>query len=465
MKPTATFYLFVILTSLLLPATQAAPWGSIGINSFGIINNLWFDGPRAEGFNLITCSASPLSDQLGPEKGNLTVYFLDVGQGDSILVQFGDKNMLVDGGVKDMGPRVVSCLESLGVEQIDVMVLTHPHEDHVGGLISVLKSFEVKKVLDSGQAHTTRTYENFLNLVDRKDIPYQAAEEGMSIDLAPEVAIEVLSPPSGGLGDDLNENSVVLKVTYGKVSFLLTGDAGFEAEDHMISSGADLKSDILKVGHHGSRTSSSDDFLYAVSPSVSVISVGTDNPYGHPSKEALRRLESSGSEVLRTDLDGNATVTTDGVSFFVRSGSLMKATDTRSSVQDSDSSGLSAPTSASDVTSDSDSHNSVSISSVQFNSPGDDRDNLNGEWVKITNSGSDQVQLKGWTLSDDGERNCYTFPDFVLYPGSAVTVFTGTGYDTDEDLYMGKSAPVWNNDGDSATLKDANGNVVDSMSG
>lgn len=182
----------------------------------------------------------------------MTVHFLDVGQGDSELIQFNNKNILVDGGVQDMGPWVESYLHNHGVSSLELVVATHPHEDHVGGLITILRDFPVQQVLDSGQPDTSQTYESFLTLIDQKNIPYKVGFRGQTIDLDPGLKIEVLSPPAAHFSDDLNQNSIVLKITYGKVSFLLMGDAGFEAENSIMAAGYDLESTILKVGHHGS---------------------------------------------------------------------------------------------------------------------------------------------------------------------------------------------------------------------
>lgn len=245
--------------------------------------------------------------------GTLEVHFIDVGQGDSILLKYGDKCMLVDGGPTVAGPAVSDYLRRQGIGTIDVLVSTHPHEDHIGGLLTVLNDFPVKVVYDSGQPHTTQTYEEYLNLIDRKNIRFKVPVRGDTIDFAPGLAVDVLSPPQGGIGGgDLNENAIVLKVTYGDTSFLLAGDAGSKAEADMLASCTDLRSDVLKVGHHGSKYSSSAAFLKAVDPQVSVIEVGADNVYGHPAPETLARLGAIGSRVYRTDRDGTVVVTSDG---------------------------------------------------------------------------------------------------------------------------------------------------------
>jgi beta-lactamase superfamily II metal-dependent hydrolase len=259
---------------------------------------------------------------------NLTIHFLDVGQGDAELIQFDGKNVLVDGGEQDMGPRVESYLQDHSVSSLDLLVATHPHDDHIGGLLTILNDVPVMQVLDSGQVHTTSTFEDFLNLIDQKNIPYTAAERGQTVNLDPRLKIEVLSPPATLFSDDLNQNSVVLKVTYNKVSFMLMGDAGIEAESSLLSSGYNLTSDVLKVGHHGSSSSSSVAFLNAVKPAISVIEVGAGNSYGHPTQKTLSFLQRVGSEVYRTDLNGNIVVTTDGQSYSVSTEKLSRDTAT-----------------------------------------------------------------------------------------------------------------------------------------
>lgn len=254
-----------------------------------------------------------LPPMAGNASGVLEVHFLDVGQGDSILIKYGNRTMLVDGGPIDAGPAVSSYLKSHGVNMIDVLVSTHPHADHIGGLLTVLRELPVKVVYDSGIPHTTQTYEEYLTLIDQKNIRYIVPQRGDVIDLGTGLAVQVLSPPPGGIaGGDLNENSIVLKITFGATSFLLASDVGFSAEDIMLSSGLDLKSDVLKVGHHGSRYSSGTAFLKSIDPKYAVIEVGAGNVYGHPAPATVARLEENGSKVYRTDRDGNIVMTSDG---------------------------------------------------------------------------------------------------------------------------------------------------------
>jgi competence protein ComEC len=246
---------------------------------------------------------------------NLTAHFIDVGQGDSILLQFNGKNVLIDGGTHDTGPIVETYLRNHGVSSLDLLVSTHPHEDHIGGLITILKDIPVKQVLDSGQPHSSQVYETFLTLIDKKNIPYNVAQRGQKINLDKDLIIDVLSPPPTLFSDDLNQNSIVLKVTYNKVSFLFTGDAGAEAESSLISTSYDLKSDILKVGHHGSSSATSTAFLDDVKPAISIIEVGAGNDYGHPTQQTLNALKGVGATIYRTDTSGNIMITTNGLTY------------------------------------------------------------------------------------------------------------------------------------------------------
>lgn len=269
--------------------------------------------------------------------GNLTAHFIDVGQGDCTLLQFNGKSILIDGGSWEKGPLVESYLRNNGVSSLDLLILTHPHDDHIGGLIWILRDFPVKQALDSGQHQSSLIYKMFRNLIDQRNISYNAARRGQKIDIDKDLKIEVLSPPlhpiSGELNHsssallrnpwetvavrtlsgDLNQNSLVLHITYGNISLLLMADADTVAESSLISSGCDLKSDILKVGHHGGSSASSMAFLKNVMPAISIIEVGKANYYGYPTQKTLSALQSIGSKIYRTDINGNIIITTDGL--------------------------------------------------------------------------------------------------------------------------------------------------------
>jgi competence protein ComEC len=264
-------------------------------------------------------SSMEITPEIQPSQ-NLTMSFIDVGQGDSILVILPNtKTLLIDGGERQSSGKVLSTLQEYGLSYIDVIVATHPHADHIGGLIDVINTVNVGQVLDSGQVHTTQTFEDLLDAIYNKQIPLRSVSEGESVNLDPTVKIDVLNPPastSNGSNNEaeFNDNSVVLKLTYGNFSALLTGDMEERNEARLVLKNATmLDADVLKAGHHGSRTSSSLDFLNAVTPEVVSISLGAGNSYGHPHQEALDRISASGAQyLLRTDIDGTITLISDG---------------------------------------------------------------------------------------------------------------------------------------------------------
>ena len=379
------------------------------------------------------CSIPGVQPEIVPglPHGDLLVHFIDVGQGDSILVEFRDKAMLVDAGERDMGERVIAYIQSRGIERLDVVVATHAHSDHIGGLRDVISALPVCRFVDAGQPHPTATYESLLTRAEELDIPYVVAERGQTIALDPDLEILVENPGKEPLGD-INEDSIVLKVIYGDVSYLLTGDAGRPAEESMMKAGLDLDADVLKVGHHASRYASSAGFLSAVSPSISVITVGAGNDYGHPHEEVLDRLGAIKSRIHRTDLEGTIIVATDGKALAVTSGGSSSLTPRVT---------VTPPPSG------------VYIAGLD----------LLDEMVFIAHADATAVNLTDWTIADEGTRNTYTFPLFTLDAGGSVTLHTGPGNDTATDLYWGRKSPVWNNDGDIATLSDPGGGVVSTM--
>lgn len=263
------------------------------------------------------------------EKPGLRATFINVGQGDCILLTTpSGRVMLVDGGGKAtesedaVGMRVVEpFLRSRGVRRIDVLALTHPHDDHLRGLIPVLRDFRVGLVLDPAIPHGSKAYARFLSTIKRRHIPYQVAVRGQALDFGDGVRADLLNPPPVHLTctrDDVNCNSIVMRLTYGNESLLLQGDAGAETEADILASGLPVRSDVLKVGHHGSESASSEAWLDAVKPRVAVISVGRNNPFGHPSSQTLSRLLSRGVKVYRTDRNGTVTIEFSPDSIFVR---------------------------------------------------------------------------------------------------------------------------------------------------
>ena len=244
---------------------------------------------------------------------SLTIAFIDVGQGDSILIILPNtKTLLIDGGDREDSRKVLATLQEHGQSRIDIVVATHPQGDHIGGLIDVINNADVGQVLHSGRSRIEHTSsEDLRDAIETKQIPFNSVREGDSINLDPLVKLEVLNPPSN-LTDAINNNSVVLKLTYDEFSALFTGDIGEPSEARLVSENCTaLDTDVLKAGHHGNRESSSSPFLNAVTPEVVILSLGPG--HGYPHYETLERISSAGTEhVFRTDLDGTITLTADG---------------------------------------------------------------------------------------------------------------------------------------------------------
>ena len=242
--------------------------------------------------------------------GAMAVHFIDVGQGDSILAESDGHFLLIDAGENDQGDTVISYLEEAGVEALDYVIGTHPHSDHIGGLDDVIRAFDVETVILPPVEHTTKTFEDVLDAIEEKDLSITLPVPGDSYGLGG-AAFTILAPQKD-YGDDLNNWSVGLRLACGDGAFVACGDAEAQAEEDMAASGLALSADVLKIGHHGSNTSSSEEFLRAVGPEIAVIECGEGNDYGHPHLEVLERLEAVSAAVYRTDLDGSVVVTADG---------------------------------------------------------------------------------------------------------------------------------------------------------
>lgn len=238
------------------------------------------------------------------------MHFIDVGQGDSILAESDGHYMLIDAGENDQAGTVISYLKAQGVTKLDYVIGTHPHSDHIGGLDKVIDTFPVDKVILPPVEHTTKTFEDVLDSIASRGLKITKPTPGDSYDLG-DASFTILSPVKD-YGSDLNNWSVGVRLTYGDNSFVMCGDAENQAEEDIIKNGAVLKADVLKAGHHGSSTSTSDAFLKKVSPSWVVIQCGKGNSYGHPHKETMEKLKKAGCQVLRTDEEGTITAFSDG---------------------------------------------------------------------------------------------------------------------------------------------------------
>jgi len=242
--------------------------------------------------------------------GLLRVYFLDVGQGDSEVLTLGDKAMLIDAGTTASTATLLSDIRSIGVTKFDVVIGTHPHEDHIGGMAAVINQFGVSYIYMPKVSTTTKTFTDMLTAIKNKGLSVSSPTPGNTFTLG--AAQCTILAPNSPTYTDLNSYSIVIRLVYGSTSFLFTGDAQTDSEQEMLSKGYNLKADVLKVGHHGSSTSTSPAFLQAVSPKYAVIEVGAGNVYGHPAQTTLTKLANIGATVYRTDLNGIVTVTSDG---------------------------------------------------------------------------------------------------------------------------------------------------------
>lgn len=256
------------------------------------------------------------SENISREDAGLVLHFIDVGQGDCTLLESKGKYALIDAGERVQSSKVISYLSSLGVEELDFIISTHPHSDHCGGLADVIRNFETE-VLISPNVYTESTiWENVLDAADERGVTYETPEPYEFYQLG-DTTITVLSPNSDAVYSNLNDYSIVCMAEYGNTSALLTGDAEKSVERELVKGSYDLSADILKCGHHGSSTSSCSEFLSAVNPSAAIICCGENNDYGHPHKETTAALKLRGIPYWRTDMQGDIVVTTDGEEIYI----------------------------------------------------------------------------------------------------------------------------------------------------
>ena len=243
-------------------------------------------------------------------EGQLRVIFLDVGQGASqLIISPEGKTMLIDGGNNDKEELMLSYLARYGVKRLDILIGTHPDADHIGGLDKVVDHLEIGDIYMPRIQVNTKTYQSLLESIQRKGLKVKTAKAGLDLSFGDQVRIKLLAPVA--TTDDSNNMSAVVKISYGGASFLLTGDAESDSEQAMIASGADLRADVMLVGHHGSKSSTTQRFLQLVRPAYAVIQVG-ENSYGHPAQAILERLDKQGVQVYRNDTQGTVEIATDG---------------------------------------------------------------------------------------------------------------------------------------------------------
>lgn len=244
-------------------------------------------------------------------KDKLIVHYIDVGQADSILIQVNGKNLLIDAGGLESKDKLVSYIKKQGINKLDYVVATHPHEDHIGGMSYTLKNFAIGEFFAPKKLSNTNVFKNMITSLNGKKII--TAKAGVKLNLGPDANCEMLSPNSSDY-EDINNYSAAIRLSYKNNNFLFMGDAQKLSEEEIMNSNVDISCDVLKVGHHGSSTSSSKEFLDKALPKIVVISCGRGNQFGHPNKETLTEFKNRKYTIYRTDIDGTIVLISDGIS-------------------------------------------------------------------------------------------------------------------------------------------------------
>ncbi|KOX95006.1 lamin tail domain-containing protein [Haloarcula rubripromontorii] len=435
-----------------------------------------------------TETATPDAPSPAAANGTLEVHFINVGQSvATLLVSPDNETMLIDSGdFTDDGEYVLQYLDRQDIDRIDHFVVSHNDADHIGGNAAVIRHYETEQngvgaVYDPGIAASTQTYERYLDAVEAHNVTLYETREGDRIGFSG-VETTVLGPPEPYLENGArNENSIVLRIEHGETSFLFTGDAEDDQEAYLVDTyGATLRATVLKAGHHGSASSTSGPLLDAAGPRVVVVSSAYDSQYGHPNNETLQRLAARSVPTYWTATHGDIVLSSNGTAVTVstqrpaptdplalRSGDAIAPGATEPVTQRATYLPRSSPRTATPVETVTDggtptenTSGDLIIDRVNADAAGDDWDNLNDEYVVFRNAGAEPLEMGGWTVSDEADHR-YTVPDgFTLDPDETVTLHTGSGADTDTELYWGSERPIWNNGGDTVTVTDADNETV-----
>ncbi|WP_135306407.1 lamin tail domain-containing protein [Haloarcula amylovorans] len=416
--------------------------------------------------------------------GTLEVHAINVGQSTStLIISPTGETMLIDSGdFTDDGEYVLQYLQRHNITRIDHFVVTHADADHIGGNAAIINYYETEAngigaIYDPGIAASTQTYEEYLDAVETHNVILYETRDGDSIPFDG-VDLQVMGPPEPYIDNEArNENSIVLKLTYGETSFLLPGDGEADQERYLVENyGSQLQSTILLAGHHGSASSSNPAFLDAVQPKVAIISSAYDSRYDHPNTETLERLASRSITTYWTATHGGMVFRSDGQTVTVRTQQAAptkplelregdpiapgatQPLETRARFTGSGQSQPTTPVATDGGTTDT--SPSLSLADVNADAAGDDRSNLNDEYVVLRNDGQTAIDISGWTVADKAGHS-YTVPKGVtLEEGSTITIHTGSGQNTATDLYWNAGSPIWNNGGDTVIVTTADGERV-----
>ncbi|MGH4118439.1 ComEC/Rec2 family competence protein [Clostridium sp.] len=244
-------------------------------------------------------------------ENNIVTHFIDVGQGDCILIQVNHKNLLIDSGPSDSKEGVIRYLKNNNIAKLDYIIATHPHEDHIGGMASIIKTFEVGEFIAPKVTSSSEEFKDMIRALINKNLNIIVAKPNITLDLGPDTTCIILSP-NKKVYKETNNYSCAIKISYKTSTYLFTGDIETISEQEILNSDYDLKAQVLKVAHHGSNSSTSTEFLNAVRPKIAVISCGSNNTYGHPNKETIDKLKNLNCIIYRTDLDKNIILISDG---------------------------------------------------------------------------------------------------------------------------------------------------------
>lgn len=371
-------------------------------------------------------SPSPSSNPI-VTSGELKIHFLDVGQADCIFIDYGDVDILIDAGNRADGDLVVSYLNELNTDDLEMVIATHPHEDHIGGMVDVINNFDIERIVKPGiSSLETVTSKNFEEAIYINSIPTEWPAQGYQY-IYGDLIITVLSDKTKNY-TDTNDFSIVVRVDYGDTSFVFTGDAESPVEHDIVASGINIDADVLKVGHHGGATSSTAQFVNNISPTYAVICVGEGNSYGHPDSLIISRLTIMEIEILRTDLNGTIIFTSDGVNLVYKLTTIKEPTPTPTPAPSPSPTPTPTGISGPDV-------RIIDLDKV-------------AEYIIIKNFGSSAVDMTGWwIMSIRGEQKFY-FPAGYTLNASQECKIAGYGAAGTGDFVWEDGRGVWNNSSD-----------------